>query len=764
MYRMANTMTRMTLTLAVLAAFVGNGLAQTTDKLTLKTGVVPLATLLKELSTASGLTLDSIPRFRGEVMLLDVKDAPVNDVLERVAKAVGADWEKIEGGYRLVLSTETERRQREEEIADRASRIQRGLDQRIAAMGPTLDANAARQAVEEALKTQEEFQRRMQQRDQAGGSIFLNANVSRPSARTMPAERTALLLAKAIGERTLAAMMPGDRVVFSTSPTAMQVRMPASTSQTLQEFVQQHNLVADMVRDLGKPTSEGGLQINVMMSGQADLNAKPISRLARVLLVVERFRDSWNIQLRAFDVDGRLAGQAFTMVNAASANDPTPLALKHPEKPFEMPPLSHEFAALLSQPQRGVSFTTGATDVVRTIRIGSADGFMVSGGEPTWAKPVSDEWRARLSRPETFDPLSFVVGEAIGRIAAAESMNVVACLSDQLSAAQASLLRDNLTVGQAAGTLAGVPSVQLSFDGGWMMLRPRHLIEHRATQLDRVALGQALRRGLADGRVSLDLMASYAAAQPSIVAMESYDGEVFAALSKHIVEGATLRDHAFQREMLRLYAHLNPGQRNALAQGNAIQLNALNGSGRAALQRMVFNAMNFMPIQVRTEGQPRDPVRPMTEIERTDALPSGIPNNGYMTLQVNETPAALATNSKTGATRVMSGYELSGMLPDPNGGNRPPSEEFDGYVPMTLRVLQFTFHFSPTTTGDQGLTDKVFPPAGTRPVAFAQLPTAFLARLQEFRNRVGSFQATGAVEVIAIGGTRGGGPPPPSNR
>ncbi|MBW7928193.1 MAG: hypothetical protein H3C58_08940, partial [Fimbriimonadaceae bacterium] len=313
----------MTLTLAALAALVGTSLAQAPDKLTLKTGVVPMATLLKELSTASGLNLESIPRFRGETMLLDVKDAPVNDVLTRVARAVGADWEKIEGGYRLVLTTETERKQREEEIADRAARIQRALDQRIAGMGPTLDANAARQAVEDALKTQEEFQRRMQQqREQSGGAVFVNANVARPSSRTMPAERTALMLTKGVGERTLAAMMPGDRIVFSTSPTAVQVRMPASASQALQEFVQQHNLVADMVRDLGKPTPEGGMQLNIQMSGQADLNAKPISRLGRVVLVVERFQDNWNLQLRAYDVDGRLAGQAFTMVSASLGAEP----------------------------------------------------------------------------------------------------------------------------------------------------------------------------------------------------------------------------------------------------------------------------------------------------------------------------------------------------------------------------------------------------------------------------------------------------------
>lgn len=758
---MSNTMTRMTLTLAAIAALVGTSLAQAPDKLTLKTGVVPMATLLKELSTASGLTLDSIPRFRGEAMLLDVKDAPVNEVLTRVAQAVGADWEKIEGGYRLVLSTETERKQREEEIADRAARIQRGLDQRIAGMGPTLDANAARQAVEEALKTQEEFQRRMQQREQGTvGSIFVNANVARPSSRTMPAERTALMLAKGIGERTLAAMMPGDRIVFSTSPTAVQVRMPASASQALQEFVQQHNLVADMVRDLGKPTPEGGLQLNIQMSGQADLNAKPISRLGRVLLVVERFRDNWNLQLRAYDVDGRMAGQAFTMVSASMGAEPTQLALKHPEKPIALPALAHEFAALMNQPRRGMSFTTGAGEMVRAIRLSSTEGFEISPSQAKPTTPVSDEWRTRLSRPETFDPLSFVVGEAVARIGASESVNTVACLSDQTYRTQTALLRDSLTVAQAAGALAGTPGVHFGIEDGWLTVRPKHYIEHRATQLDRVSLGQALRKGLADGRLSLDLTASYAAAQPSIVAMEGYDGDVFAALSKHIFEGETLRDQSFQREMLRLYANLNAGQRNALAQGNAVQISALNGSGRTALQRMVFNAMNFMPIQVQTEGQHRGPMNPMADNERTDALPSGIPSNGYLTMQINETPGAYATNSKTGAARVMSGYELGGMLPDPNGGNRPPSEEFDGFTPMTLRVMQFTFHFSPTTTGNQGLTDKVFPTAGSRPVPFAQLPTAFLARLQEFRNRAGSFQTTG-VDVITIGGTRGGGPPPP---
>jgi hypothetical protein len=757
---MSNTMTRMTLTLAALAALVGTSLAQAPDKLTLKTGVVPMATLLKELSTASGLNLESIPRFRGEAMLLDVKDAPVNDVLTRVARAVGADWEKIEGGYRLVLTTETERKQREEEIADRAARIQKGLDQRIAGMGPTLDSNAARQAVEDALKTQEEFQRRLQQqREQAGGAVFVNANVARPSARTMPAERTALMLAKAIGERTLAGMMPGDRIVFSTSPTAVQVRMPASASQVLQEFVQQHNLVADMVRDLGKPTAEGGFHLNVQMSGQADLNAKPISRLGRVLLVVERLRENWNLQLRAYDVDGRMAGQAFTMVSAPMDAGAARLTLKHPQKPIELPPLAHEFAALLNQPRRGTSFTTGSGEVVRAIRVSTVEG-MAFTGQPTPAKPVSDGWRARLSRPEAFDPLSFIVGEAVARIGTAESVNTIACLSDQAYRTQTALLRDNITVAQATGALAGTPGVHLALEEGWLTVRPKYFIEHRATQLDRVSLGQALRKGLADGRLSLDLTASYAAAQPSIVAMEGYDGDVFAALAKHIVEGETMRDHSFQREMLRLYANLNPGQRNALAQGNAVQISALNGSGRTALQRMVFNAMNFMPIQVHTEGRSRGPVDPMAANERTDALPNGIPGNGYLTMQINETPGAYATNSKTGAARVMSGYELGGMLPDPNGGNRPPSEEFDGFTPMTLRVMQFTFHFSPTTTGDQSLTDKVFPAAGTRPVPFAQLPTAFLARLQEYRNRAGSFQTTG-FDVITIGGTRGGGPPPP---
>lgn len=746
-------------------------LAQETPKVTLRTGTTTLAQALTALSSKTGQSLDAIPRLRGEVVLVEVEDAPVADVLAKLATAVGAEWEKTSGGYRLVLGTELERTQIAALRAARAEAIQRTLADRTKTMGDgRLDDAAIQKLVGDAQRVQDDLERQMRDGSRTGGSVFVNAISSRPTPGTpMPADRTMFRILLAIGSAELAKIEPGERVVWSTAANQTQIRMPVQAQTALAEFVADHNRIAQAVRDSGKPTGDPTRQLSVRLSGLVDLQSRPIGRIGKALLVIHREvgENVLFVQLRVTDGQGTDAANASTVIPFEAPAEPVALSLKNPSAKVAPGPLAKEFAELLrSANQRGSSFPTD-DGVIRAVRVVTVSGEAMPESEATNPVTLTKEWAERLANPEAADPLSFIVGDSLRRAISGQNVNLIACLPDALIESTSRALTSGEPTVAAVLALAGSNAVSVRQAEGWITIAPRFPTEHRALRLDRAALGQTLRRGLAQARLGLDDIANYARAQTSPLAMEGVDAAYFALLANLIAEADTIRSLAPRRDMLRFYAASSVPQRNALFAGQPLALGNLNAAQGQALKRMVFGSGFMSPLTLNGNrdlmGGPGGLLS-----EPTELLPAGIPRNGLLTCRLEEQPSVVATNSKTGASQNLSADQLAMMLAQREKPDLPvfgaPKGEFDLFKAAITRRMRFTFQFSEAVAMDQSLTDKVPPAGSARGVAMAQLPPALLAMVQERKRMYLEGRIRGNVDVIQIGGQRirrGGGTPPP---
>ncbi|MCW5941923.1 MAG: hypothetical protein KIS66_06810 [Fimbriimonadaceae bacterium] len=768
---MRSLLIRICLGPTLVGALAGGALSQDAARVTLHTGTTTLAQALNALAAKTGQSLDAIPRLRGEVVLLEIDDAPASDVLARLAVAVGAEWEKTANGYRLVLGAELERNQVAAMREVRAKTIQSALEERTKSMGDgRMDDATIKRLIADAQRVQEDLQRQMREGSRAGGSVFVNAVSSRPSpGATMPADRTMYRLLLAVGSAELAKIEPGERAVWSSNATQTQIRMPAQAQAALAEFVTDHNRIAQAVRDSGTPTGDPNQQFAVRMPGLVDLRSRPVQRLGKALLIVHREANQpfLFVQFRVTDEQGVEAATGNTVLSIEPPTDPVALKLKDPAAKVPAGALAKEFAELLRSANRtsGGSFQSEDGGMVRTVRVLSVGGEAMPFGESAEPANVTKEWAQRLANPETHDPLSFIAGEGLTRAIVGQGANLIACFPDSLIEYTARTFLTGEPTAASVLSLGGSNAVQVRQNDGWITISPRFPTEHRAMRVDRATLGQTLRRGIAQARLGLDDIANYARAQATPLAMEGIDGAYFSLLANSIADADTIKGLAPRREMLRFYANSGTPQRNALFAGQPLALGNLSGAQAQALHRMVFRA-GFMS-DLRFQGQGDGPIGGFM-IEPTELLPTGVPRTGFLTCRVDEQASIVATNSKTGASRTLSADQLAMMLakkekPDLNLFGAPTGE-YDLFRPSVNRRLRFTFQFSEAVALDQSLTDKAPPVGATRGVAYAQLPAGVLAMVEERKKMFLDGRFRGNVDVVQVAGApvrRGGGTPPP---
>lgn len=727
----------------------------------LRTGTVGLQRALDELTRQSGMRIEAIPALRGEIVIIDVEDAPLFDVLRRLTDVVGAAWERTNDGYRMVVGPSLERELRERETAERARHIQTYLEGRARNVQPMTD---------EQIRTLVENSARVQENLLGGNLRSIQQFVVDGRTGTGPGERLIVSLLHAIGATTLAQIAVDQRMVFATNPTRMQVALPASAGPALNQFLQEHNRVAAMVQERGRPTQETTRSVSISIAGGVDLNARPLSRLGKVWLAVARDSNSQGLQvsLVVSDPEGTEVARSETMLPIQMTTAATSLNLPEPRKEIELSPLAREFVELGQQrtPSIGDVWMGGGATEVRMMVQNSAAGAVSLDLTPSRPAPnISEAWQARLLAPTAHEPLGFVFGEALIQASRSQGFQLVACLSDHLLTnprLQAQLVNSQ-NAAAVLGVFATEPGTAVSQDDRWLTVGPKFPLDARAQRIDRAVLERALASALRLGRLSLDDLANYAVAQPSYRALQSLDATYFEILRGRIADGELMRQHAGQRPMLRVYASLNPAQRNTLAQGGFVPLSGLGQNAGAAIRQMVYGASRFASLHVETDG-PAHPILRSLKLmgpqdEPTEVLPMGIPTYGVLTLVVHEQAAALCINSRTGASRIMTAQQIGGQMglaeQQSSLAGRGPQFDFDRFRPAVVRQLDFTFRFTENISSRQQLTDRGAIGGSSQGVPLSQMPPGFLEQVERARSAVRNIRFE--VDGVRIGG---GSPPP----
>lgn len=690
---------------------------------------MPLEKSVPRLSQALGKRLEVSKELASEVVVVRASNVEPDELLERIASAVGASWRDDGSKLTLVLTDAQRKEQREAELAWRQKAAEAAI-QRLSeplAKHPTFDAKA----IEEARQSG-----RMPVA--MGGSVspMTMAQFGRNLLAGNPASptgRAVARLARLIGPRTLATLGDGERLVFSTRPNAMQRPFPNGSLPILQQLIAEQ---ATWAEASNASNDEAGMErlLGALFGGaRAAVAGSP----SKALLSVQRQRltDGYEFRLTLFDGEGKEAfSDGLTMLLESS-----PLNLLD----------SLGTAAAPGQEIRLSPLSAKLLDVLRSLSS------MAFGGAPTAA--IDDELTAVLRRPDEHEPLSFFHGEAFLAMAQAYGRNVVACIPDAAFSASLFVLPgQRFTVESFVKSLQDLKVMSLASDDRWIVARPTRPWYQRMQRQDRRALASLIASVRSDGTLRLADLAAYALSNPPL--LESPVASLYATLS---LPGLAANPSAMQWDLLRFYGSMTASQRQAALSGAEMPLRLLTPNQRAMVWRMAYLPGLFGMSGLRVQAQRQTNPFAALRTEPTELLPNGIPAGAFVRVTVQRTQVVVNGGASAGGLRLFSALgaeELGAMQQlreDPTLGPM-----VGAFLPnwQAFRVgeklqYQFLFQLTPEVSWT-GMLEDVDVPDGAPAVPFDQLPQAFRERVQRTREQM----KQGAAQ---LGSIFGGGQAPP---
>lgn len=673
--------------------------------------------VVAEIAQQTGLTLETTDDAKLHVLVLHVRDVPVEELLAKIASVTSSRWSKV--GEKRVLRADAALRKREQAavIAKNAEMIKKG----IAELAEKLAKDPG---------------------DSPFSGAMFGGNLGSPAARAL-AQLSLLLDPKEIAQ-----LAEDGRIVYSTKANRMQRSMSGSrVGNILNTLFDEHNAYAEkaikdrqeMMASMDDDTA-GMMGIMEMFLG----NTQPRmfeSAPSKALLVVETggvlsfMSGAYTLKLKVYDQEGRAI--ATGEVPLASDSRFAEAVARMSEEEVETP---QEVVDKTDLVQIEFSEKSKLYSKVSMMNMESSEG-------------MSPELREFLLDPVKHDPLSFTNSDSLIAIAKAKKLNVVANLPDggMMDAFMGGLDEPSTTVGQAMSMLEGSDDIELSNENGWLTVSPSDRISARDSRQDRAALRALVRVADRDGTVSLDTLAAFAIRSPKPMdnAMSTRYLGLFAASALQGMMGDTM-----DWVMLRFYGSLPTVTKNALKSGNQVAFSSIGGKARGYLNKMAFGSnANIMPAAaLKTSADEPKFMQQMkmfmpggdksyTE-EPTEIMPNGLPNNGFVVLNLTNTPIAIASQGAgptafgVGALgpeevalieffQESAGPEMSGAMTE--GLNELKMGSRENY--------RFTFWLSPEAGLIKNLQDDSVS-KNARSVSLSNLPPAFRALVAKAKEQI----------------------------
>jgi hypothetical protein len=696
----------------------------------------PADRLLAELGKHVGAGLWTTPQTAGDVLVVRFKDLPLTDVMRHIARTTGAEWREEPTGWRLMRGTDAMR-------ALELLELQRRTDEVRAAIEHIAQQEAEAppfQAAEEAARQQR--QREEIARAVSGGLGF--ALTSTAETRT-PGRQAAIDLLKNLDPTRLGGILPGQRLVFATAPTRMQLPLGPGSQPILERFMREQLEFQNALGGNAVQVVSGNIPRRIPIPTAGD----PRKGLGKAYLVASRIRDILTIELRVLDRDGGLI--SFTPISLG-LRSPAPAEKPAGATPAKLSPISVEFLRAFRLPTQ-----PGGPRTMVSVSSSTVQGFSITlGGETFTPAPISDDLRRRAMRPDLFEPLAMGPGEALTNWAEARDHQLVALLPDALASASGSLASESATV-ESFLDQAGVRQlVVMEESDGATLVSPRYPVTSMRQRVPRLPLARLIDAATQKGTMSLNDVAAYAAAYPTAYHGGATLDTVLLSLAGHPLDPWTSRWN-----MLRLFASLTPAQKHALGSEQGLVIGNLSQAQIAMLAGMVYQAMG-VPLTRHDSDMPQIQGLPggipfgMGD-EPTDVLPTGIPRDGRILVAVQSNAVVRASHSVSGSGRTLTPSDLASMrlaseLPNlaQFAANQPV---FDLFRLGTAVTYRFTFLLTETHRMSQTLDDVAL--ASAQAVPYERLPVEFRksvdAEMERLRGPLGNIQ---------IGTGRPGTPPP----
>lgn len=711
-------------------SLIASSWAQDPAKITFAAQGVAAHKVVAELAAKSGQDLSCAPELAREVLLISVNDAPVQDLLDRIATVLGAEWRtEPDGGRRLTIS------------ASRAAAEARAeRETRVAAFRKRF------QEIREALKEGEALERAMN----AGKEVPEPEGDAPEETWALIGEEAAMArIVLKIDPTLLANIGEDQRVVFSTTPTRMQ-RPMSGIEREIAFLVAEHNEAVKAAAEAEAEPSEMGEEMRQAMEWAKlmgfDRERKRIDAApAKALLIVSHGggpfgfvfggMSSLNATLRLYDATGKVLleqdGHGLLDVDDSMremmatlqdvANEMSPNATPKP----------------LDEGLK-IEYSQTTQELRKAMRMENLANMT--------EQKLSAELVERITRPDLHDPLSFEPAESVLAVAKAKNAMVVANLPDAMA--------DGGMFGMVRGAAPTVDSfwtelqkgdTRAELKDGWLMVWPASQRESRSARQDRTALAQLIAAARAKGQPSLDDMAAYAAVNDSPANAPVAMTYTMLFAPNMISSGmAGMVDW----NLLRFYGRLSQGQRDMLRRGGQIPLLSFEPRIRELVDKMTFGAAARLRIESATPKPSGGPFMdmiqdmvpsPHTEFmqEPTEAMPNGLPNAAAVTLRIKQDYAISMTGfggRSTGAQMSMGPEEVAMMryfMEDPQfAAASAMMPKIDKVKIGQREKLDFRFVLAPRVFTQGTLLDDRFP-KGDPDTPFANLPAPLEARIQE---------------------------------
>ena len=641
--------------------------------------VATVAAVVAELGRKTGQDLRMRRELGDEVLYVNLKARPADDLRRLIARAASAEWTLDGGHVWLERSASLRRRQGRE---DRATFGEAALRR----LRPMLDPDDAKAwgAGEGWLGRAAKAVAGMPANDAAGAM----RQEARRRAAT-PAGRLLSRMARALTAADLGAVPPGGIARFALRPNRRQRPLAGATAASVTQYARERAAASAEME---------GMSEEDRSRGERDLRLFGLETVAKgtlsALLVARReATDGLSLQVLVVDGEGRTIDKASLSLHTGE------------EEPARGWP---RYAAWRDAP----------------IKVGPVCASFVRGiGGEGHPDPAS---AALLRDPVAHEPLAALMTDPMDALAEATGHEAVVALPDECGLGAGAQLERSPKLGEFANGLAQADAVEEA-DGLLVghALRPS---EATFAKTSRAAL-RDLMRLLADRPPRLDDLVRYAQAQNPESTLTLFEPLVLAGADVRVTPdllGPVFDTPYGGRDALRLYGALSPVQRAAILAGGAVTFDQLSPAGRASADSLVFE---------RTRDLERN--APPSRVEEVD--PTLCVDGLSMATTVTATdlvtePVALSTWE--GTARVNDASSLGYILSQQEAGERfgresgYPLVATDRFVPGVKRSFRLTVRPAPGLRSRVGLWDVDLDPKG-RAVPYAELPAEHLGALRK---------------------------------
>ncbi len=564
-------------------------------KLTARIDASSLQQVAHVLGKKAGLNLSGDDRLASQVAIVDVHEARLRDVMDRLATVTDTEWVKNGDGYLLRQSAPKRQERAQAEYALRLSQIQKALDKyrEIASQGyqATNLANYIRE------------QNRQQQNGDQGMGRFMEAPTADPSKEYGAFLPTGRALARAllsIDPSVPASLTSDQRIVFSTNPTKMQRSLPIDVKKEAASFAADLAVAREAYKTVSKDAPAGERGDGEGMDEAADPGGDfAPARFRLVLSRTPQFFGSDTITAlwSALEKDGNEVYQQQSTLWTDS---------------------------FLSQSMLGIDFDPTEAPVqfdARPDSIWHIKALMGVMRDENYKK--DPRFNTIMLHPDAVEPLSLLTSDLLADVAKKGGLNLIAELSDDdiIAGIVGMTLDKDLT--RAREKLESTLFDDLSQNDGWLMMRPKFAASRRSSQVNRKALGTMIR---SVGTPSLSELARYASDRgvgPQMNLIElAYLLGVRSDSAGSFMSGLDTLDSP----ALKFIGGLDNAGMSAFLAGVPRTYSSMTPSQKSLMDEFVYGCAGQ---NLRSSDAPgENEVDPEVSEEVTDLLPNGIPAGG----------------------------------------------------------------------------------------------------------------------------------------